>query len=635
LLFVSRRTIPALTAAFAASCALTGAASAQAAIHIDSPTAYSYTNDRTPEVRFSGSGPSEHVDLEAALSSDGGAGWHNVGDTTSDNNGSGSIVPAVAITSAANDNVSFRVIDTTTGSNDVGVVYVNVVPTMSSGFQDGGTVPAGDVEFSASGAIPDQDVALFVDGNGVGSVTADEDGNVSGLTPSSALAPGSHTAYLRTVDADGTQSGNSTAISFYVSPPAPAFDDLFDGAQLNQSQPALVVGGVDPSASAVAVSEYDEDSNGYVELAHTNTVTAGGRATVTPTLADGDHYLVVTQTVSGVESVLSDNYTVTVQTSAPVLEPIDELGNEARPYFSASNLLMNNAGNDTKLKLYVDGQVAAIDDNFGGGTDSVQPDAPIADGAHSAYVTTVDDLGHESQTPSNTVSFAIDTVAPVLPTAVSPANGSTVTSATPQITLHTEPGVLVHLLVDDAQDEGDQISDAAGNVTFTLSAKLADGTHTLYAWAADATGNATDVVAYTFVVKTAAATPAAPAAPAAPTTPATPALPVVPAVPAAAVAAAPTKVTLSSHTLTASKPVKVGFTLAKAGTLKVTITKVVKRKTVVVATVDVKAKAGKGSYTLRRKVGKHTLAKGSYKLNLQAVSGSKKSKTVSQKLTVG
>jgi large repetitive protein len=631
---LSRRTLPALTALLAASCALTGAASAQAAIHIDTPTAYSYTNDRTPEVTFSGSGPGENVDLLAELSTDDpDAGWFPVGSTDSDSGGAGNIVPAAPITSAANDHVSFRVIDTTTGSDDVGVIYVNVVPSASSGFQDGDTVAPENVEFAASGAIPDQQVVLFVDDDDVGFVTADEDGNASELTPGSPLAPGSHTAYLRTVDAEGNQSGKSTAITFNVSPPAPAFADLFDGAKLNQSQPALVVGGVDPSATIVTVSTYDEDSNGYVELAHTNTVTSGGRATVIPTLTDGTHSLVITQTVSGVESVLSNPYTVTVKTSAPVLEPVDALGNDARPYFSASNLLNNSASNNTKVKLYVDGQVAAVDDDFGGGTDSVQPDAPIADGAHSAYVTTVDDLGHESLTTSNTITFAIDTAAPALPTAVPPANGSTVTTATPQITLHTEPGVRVHLLVDDVQDEGDQVSDAAGNVTFTLSAKLADGTHTLYVWAADALGNATDVVAYRFTVKTAAAAPAPAVVPSAPVAPAIPAKPVAPAV--KATPAAPTKVSLSSHTLTASKPIKVGFSLAKAGTVTVTITKVVKGKTVVVATVTVKAKAGKGSYTLHRKVGKRTLAKGSYKLSLQAVNGTKKSKAVSQKLTVG
>lgn len=623
-----------LTAVLAAACALTGAAGAQAAgITIDSPVSGSYTNDLTPTVSFSGSGPQEHVDLNAdvfqADFSD--TGWFAAGSTTSDDDGAGSITVADGDVAGQNLDVFLRAVDTTTGSAD-GEVHVNIVPSLSSGFADGATVAAADVQFSASGAIPGQDVALYIDGarDDDATVTADGDGNVDELTPSSAPAAGAHTASVRSIDADGNLSDASSVIHFDVSPPAPAFTALFDGAKLNQSNPTLALSGVDPDATRVAVSEYDSDSNSYLELVHN-----GGQASITPTLTEGSHMLVVTQTVAGVESILSDPYEVTVTTSAPVLDPIDALGNDARPYFSASNLLDNNAGNDTKVKLYIDGRLAATDDNFGGGTDGVQPDAPISDGSHSAYVTTVDDLGHEG-VQSNVVTFAIDTVAPALPTAVSPADGSTVSSASPQITLHTEPGARVHLLVDDAQDEGDQTADANGNVTFTLSSALADGTHKLYTWAADATGNATGVVAYSFVVKTATASiPAAPAAPATPATPAAPAAPATAASPPARAAAAPAKVSLSSHTLRASKPVKVRFTLKKAATVKLTLTKVVKGRTVVVATVKVRAKAGKGSYNLHTKVGHKRLARGKYKLTLQTISGKKTSKkTSTQKLTV-
>jgi hypothetical protein len=361
-------------------------------------------------------------------------------------------------------------------------------------------------------------------------------------------------------------------------------------------------------------------------------VPPSGRATVTPELAEGTDRLVVTQVVNGVTSVTSEEMTVTVKTSAPVLDPFDDpISSENRPWFSASNLLINNADNDTKLKLYVDGQLAATDDNFGGGTDSVQPEAALTDGNHSAYVTTVDDLGHEGPA-SNAISFAIDATAPALPTAVSPANGATVTSGSPQITLHSDPGAIVHLLVDEMQDEGDLVADANGNVTFTLSANLADGTHTLYFWSRDVLWNATDVTSSTFTVKTTVAVAAPAATPV--VVPVTPVAPVAPVAPTVTVVA-PAKVSLSSHTLTASKPVKVGFTLAKAGTIKVTITKVVKGKTVVVATVSVKAKAGKGSYTLKTKVGNKKLTKGSYKVSLQTVSGKKTSKpTAAQKIKV-
>ena len=182
------------------------------------------------------------------------------------------------------------------------------------------------------------------------------------------------------------------------------------------------------------------------------------------------------------------------------------------------------------------------------------------------------------------------------------------------------------LFIEDTQDGAYLTADGAGDVTFTPNQALADGTHTLYAYASDAAGNWSDARVTQFTVKT--AKPTTPT-----TTTPTPTVPTTPTQPTLLLA--PGKVTLSSHTLTAKNPVKVGFKLSKPGTVKLTLTKVVKGHITTVATVTVKvAKAGKGSYTLRTKVGKHKLAKGSYKLTLQTVSKHKKSKAVTQKLTV-
>jgi hypothetical protein len=652
----SRRTIPALTAMFAASFALTGVAAADPSnLTLHTAADSDQTNDRTPDLTFDGANAAEVVTLRVARSSHSDDGWTTTDSTTAGNDGTGELTDNLAITDP-NDIVTLAA-DGDSGAMSQVQTMVNVVPVLSgASFSDGATVPAGRVAFSFSHAIRSQKVILFVDGHpdsGDG-VYADSDGNspsnstsedITGmLAPSVALSPGPHTAYARTVDAATNESSDSALVSFNVSPPAPAFDALVDGDQLNQNGPALVIGGVDPAATDVSVLEYDpnndpeNDNDDYLTLGHSSVVT-NAKATVTTNLVDGSHQLELTQTVEGVTSVLSDPTSVTVKTSAPVLDAIDALSNDASPWFSASNLLELNDEHATAIKLYVDGHLAATDSNFGIDGDSLHPDVPIADGSHSAYVTTVDDLGHESVTPSNTIAFAIDTNAPALPFAVSPANATTVTTSSPTVTLHTEPGATVHLVVDDTQDEGNRTADAEGNVTFTLSAKLADGTHTLYYWARDAALNDTEVNSSTFVVKTATTTAPATTPDPAPavttpvvTTPVTPVTPTVPTI----VVLAPSKVSLSSHTLTADKPVKVGFTLKKAGTIKVTITKVVGGKTIVVATVSVKAKAGSGSYTLKTKFGGKKLAKGNYKVTLATVSGKKTSKpTAAQKIKVG
>jgi hypothetical protein len=368
------------------------------------------------------------------------------------------------------------------------------------------------------------------------------------------LAAGPHTGYLTSVDADGVESSHSTPLDFDVRPAAPAFTALFDNVQLNQSNPAVDVHGVDDAADKVTLYELDGEGS-LVTLGETTSVDSGS-ARITPTLSDGTHYLVAAHTVQGIESDLNIGSVATiVNTAAPVLDGPDAITYDQRPWFHAANVL---DGDNSQLVLYVDGNEVARDSGFGGDEESLQPAEPLTSGPHSAYVVTVDDLGHTSAVHSNVVTFTVNDV---------PADEPT----------------------------GPQSGDAP------------------------------------------AATPpaATPVAPVAPTT-------VIPApVPPVAMPtmSAPSKVTLSSHVLTAKRPVKVSFVVAKPATIKLTVAKTVKGKSTTVATVSVRVKRpGKGSYMLKTKVGNKTLAKGSYTLSLQAVSPTRSvtrpSKTVRQKLTV-
>ena len=98
--------------------------------------------------------------------------------------------------------------------------------------------------------------------------------------------------------------------------------------------------------------------------------------------------------------------------------------------------------------------------------------------------------------------------------------------------------------------------------------------------------------------------------------------------------ATPSKVKLSSSTLTKGHPVKVSFTISKASTVTLTLTQKVKGKTKMAAKVSFKVKAGKASYTLSTKVAKRNLPKGTYTLSLQTTAGTQLSKSITQKLTV-
>jgi hypothetical protein len=628
---------------------LTSVAAADAAT-ITSPAADAYVNTAEPTVVVAGATPGDRYELQAN-----GRPVHG-GLVAA--NGSGDLAltadvdltdSTVGIAHSSRVTLSAVDVDDLGGSADVAINF-DTVPLLSG---TGNPIVVGDPSpaIYLSGGIPDGTTHFYFDGQLVSSPDADGSGNVTDndgdpidLTPGN-LAVGHHRAYATTEDDTGDESDRSAPFNFDVQPAAVDFTDLADGSHLNTGVLDIEIEGIDPDADHVTVYDDDDDGNGTI-AGTSSDIGADGTATVSVNLADGHQFLSVTQVVNDVESEATSvgNNGVTVKSSAPVLGDIDSPTNDSSPEFEVSNLIGNNGGNDNRVRLYIDGALAGTSDLGGDDFTYAVPDDDVADGAHTAYVESVDDRGHVSA-HSNTVSFTVDTVAPTV-TFTAPADGALVTTATPTFTLHSEAGAEVHLWLGDGTDVT-LTADADGNASYTAQQALSDGQHSYGAYAVDAAGNEGDGVDATLIVDTstpvvdtpatpAALAPAAPApAPAAPVKPSTPTpAPTPPAAPATT-PAAPAKVTVSSHTLTADKPVKVGFTLTRPGTVKVTITKVVKGRTIVVATVTVKVdKAGKGTYTLKTKVGGKKLAKGDYRVSLQAVNGRKASKKVSQSVSV-
>jgi hypothetical protein len=506
--------------------ALAGAASAQADITITSPahSPEGFTNDRTPDVTFTGAVPFSSVTLEA---NDSGV----IGTANADGTGSGTVRPDSDITAAPMDvdesgnplGNRFGLTVRDPNTLDTVTEHIDQAPSMS-GIGDG-TYAAADVTFNASSAIPDHDVTLYIDGVADKTVLADSDGNFyDDIVPSaSLLTAGPHTAYLTSTDEDGIQSSPSETLNFNVAPPAPRFSQLFDNVRLNQTQPSVSFADVDPAADNVTLYVLDADGN-TVLLGQTTVINPDGTATIditTPALSEGLNGLIATQTVRGVETVdyqgNNGPMSVFVDNSAPVLDTSfpGTLTNDNTPWFYASGTLQNNEGNHTFARLYLDGQLAGQSDpTTGGGSSGAQAGGPIADGTHTAYMVTVDDLGHESTVNSNTVAFTVDTVAPAAPHVTSPADGSTLASSPTTVTITTDPGADAHVLVDDVGEESDATADGNGTATFTLTQALAAGVHTLHVFSRDAAGNYSDVATTTFTV----GTPPVPPAPTPPVT---------------------------------------------------------------------------------------------------------------------
>src|SRR4051812_17689563 len=105
---------------------------------------------------------------------------------------------------------------------------------------------------------------------------------------------------------------------------------------------------------------------------------------------------------------------------------------------------------------------------------------------------------------------------------------------------------------------------------------------------------------------------------------------VAPVTTAAVVAPVLGRPALSGGTLTAKRAVTIRFTLDRAATVKLTVLRGAKT----VATVTIHGRKGANRYVLRTKIGAHRLARGRYRISLQAKAGAAASKTYTLALTV-
>jgi hypothetical protein len=130
--------------------------------------------------------------------------------------------------------------------------------------------------------------------------------------------------------------------------------------------------------------------------------------------------------------------------------------------------------------------------------------------------------------------------------------------------------------------------------------------------------------------------PAAAAATAAPAAPAAPAAVAAPAAPAAAAAVAPIlgRPAVTAGALTATRPLTIRFSLDRAATVHVSVARIARGRARRVASVALHGRKGANRYVLRTSVGSHRLARGRYRLRLQAVTGAGASRAYTLAVTV-
>lgn len=210
---------------------------------------------------------------------------------------------------------------------------VPTVPTLALG-EDTGRSDSDGVISSLTPTLEGSDVeagatiTLSSDRDGVmGTVVVDAGGNWR-LTPGSALSEGEHAITATASDAAGNQSEVSAALNLTLDaqpparPGAPVFSRADDSGVSDsdgltaQARPPL--SGLAAPNSQVTVTS-DRDGELGTVLADID-----GRWSLTPSsdLADGEHALTVVATdVAGNESSVSDALSLTIDTTAPALDP--------------------------------------------------------------------------------------------------------------------------------------------------------------------------------------------------------------------------------------------------------------------------------------------------------------------------
>ncbi|MBY6234496.1 Ig-like domain-containing protein, partial [Halomonas sp. DP4Y7-1] len=346
-------------------------------------------------------------------------------------------------------------------------------------------------------AEPGSTIELDVDGDGASDLTttADETTGDWSVAPDTPLADDTVVTVTAT-DAAGNTSPETSLIVDAAAPATPVIAEVMDdeggvtgaltsGDSTDDTTPTL--SGTAEAGSTVTIFDGDTEL-GSVEA------NGSGNWTFTPTapLAEGSHSLTVTATdAAGNTSEASDAVELTVDTTAPdapVINPTD------------GSVISGTAEPGSTIELDVDGDGASdltttADETTGDW--SVAPDTPLADDT-VVTVTATDAAGNTSPETSLTV----DAAAPATPIIAEVmddeggvtgalTSGDSTDDTTPTLSGTAEAGSTVTIFDGDTE-LGSVEANGSGNWTFTPTAPLAEGSHSLTVTATDAAGNTSE-----------------------------------------------------------------------------------------------------------------------------------------------
>ncbi len=436
---------------------------------LTTPADGSTTTDTTPT--FTGTAE-PNSEVEIFVDGD------SIGTTTADADGNFTFTPTDPLPFGQRSAVARATVNdaTSADSNTNDFTITPPAPTLTTP-ADGSTTEDTTPTFTGT-TEPNSEVEIFVDGDSIGTTTADADGNFT-FTPTDPLPFGQRSAVARATVNDAT-SADSNTNDFTITPPAPTLTTPADGSTTTDTTPTFT-GTTEPGATV----QIRVDGNRI----GTTTADDQGNFSFTPKkpLRVGDRSAVARATVNGATSDDSNtnNFEIVDNTApdAPTLDtPADgSTTNDTTPPFTGT------AEPGSSVEVFVDGTSIGTTTADDDGNYRVTPTTPLAEGPHQANAVATDDSGNDSQ-PSNTNNFTVDATAPAAPTLATPPDGSTTTDSTPPFTGTAEPGSSVEVFVDGTSI-GTTTAGDDGTYSLTPKRPLDDGPHRAYAVATDGAGN--------------------------------------------------------------------------------------------------------------------------------------------------
>jgi hypothetical protein len=304
----------------------------------------------------------------------------------------------------------------------------------------------------------------------------------------SALAQGMHSFAVRATDGAGNTDPSPATQSWTVDTVAPAPPTISSPSDNStQTSSSFVVSGTAEGGAAVKLLE------GAAQAATVTADAGGAWQTTLTSVADGSHtYTATASDAAGNTSTASAAVHVTVDTAAPDTTITSGPGGPTASTSATFAFSSTETGSTFACSL----DSAAF-------TSCTSPVSytSLGQGGHNFKVRATDAAGNVDATPASR-DWTVDTVAPAAPTITSPADNSSSTQASINISGTAEAGATVQLFDGTSALT---TTTASGAGTWSTTATLADGQHTLTAKAVDAAGNTSDASAAVHVTVAATA----------------------------------------------------------------------------------------------------------------------------------